>query len=135
MGLIRWLFRRQKRSAFASWQRASSPPKRSGIYLDEEGRRHRTDIPYMLPQDEKELLRLDYQHFVLRQALRGNTFAPVHDLLTHPSHILDIGCGTGRWGTEMARAYPQAQVIGFDIEVMSPPTSPSPNVQFQQGNL
>jgi ubiquinone/menaquinone biosynthesis C-methylase UbiE len=41
--------------------------------------------------------RLDFQHFILRQAFKGNYAAPIRN----PARILDVGTGTGRWATEM----------------------------------
>jgi SAM-dependent methyltransferase len=61
--------------------------------------------------------------------MSGNYHAP----LTRPKNILDVGCGTGRWAQEMARTFPDANVIGLDI--FDPPievnasTKPS-NYQF-----
>jgi ubiquinone/menaquinone biosynthesis C-methylase UbiE len=115
-----------------TWERTPTVPQ---VYLDEDGRRHRGDAPYLLPKDEKEIRRLDYQHFILRQVLKGNTFAPVHQLLRKHSHVLDVGCGTGRWGCEMAAAYPQAQVVGFDLEDIPRTVSTPLNYQFYRGNL
>ena len=55
-------------------------PSVQQVYYDEDGRRHRGDAPYLLPKDDKEIQRLNYQHFILRQVLKGNTFAPVDHL-------------------------------------------------------
>jgi len=133
MRLLGWLLKRKKQRAFQShaWER-TRPPE---VYIDTEGRRHRGDAPYLLPKDEQELQRLSYQHFILRQVLKGNTFAPVHDLLCRGGHVLDVGCGTGRWGHEIATSSPKTQVIGFDLEnVPSSPSTPL-NYHFVQGNL
>lgn len=135
MGLIHWHFRRQKRGASLAWERTLPPSNKPMISFDEEGRRHRADTPYLLPNDDRELQRLNYQHFLLRHVLKGNMFAPVHDLLAKPSHVLDVGCGTGRWGDEIASIYPQTQVINFDIEAVPRTVSTPVNAQFQQGNL
>lgn len=35
--------------------------------------------------------------------------------ITNPARILDIACGPGGWAIEAARAYPDSQVVGFDI--------------------
>ncbi len=72
----------------------------------------RIDHPYMLPKDIEESGRLDLQHHMLRLLLRGNYLAPI----SHPQSILDVGCGTGRWGAEMAQQFSQANVIGLDIQ-------------------
>jgi len=69
------------------------------------------DSPYMLPKDLEESGRLDLQHHMLRHILKGNFLAP----MSNPQAILDVGCGTGRWGSEMARQFTRANVIGFDI--------------------
>ncbi|MBE3559945.1 MAG: methyltransferase domain-containing protein [Ktedonobacteraceae bacterium] len=92
------------------------------------------NAPYMLPKDEKEINRLDFQHYMLRYALRGNFLAPVD----RPESILDVGCGTGRWMLEMAADFPQANIVGFDLNVPALDGSviafPS-NCTFRQGNL
>jgi ubiquinone/menaquinone biosynthesis C-methylase UbiE len=132
MGLLELFSVRNKRRTASPFAWKPTPPP---IYTDTEGRRHRADAPYLLPKDEQELQRLDYQHFILRQVLQGNCFAPIHSLLRKEGHVLDVGCGTGRWCYEMAARYPTSQVIGFDLEnVLS--TSPTPrNYRFQNGNL
>jgi ubiquinone/menaquinone biosynthesis C-methylase UbiE len=135
MGLLGWVFKRKKRrtSPLLTWER--TPPHSPHVYVDAEGRRHRGDAPYLLPKDEQELQRLDYQHYILRQLLKGNTFAPVHDLLIKGGHVLDVGCGTGRWGYEIATSYPKTQVVGFDLED-GPRTASTPlNYHFSGGNL
>src|SRR6266487_911316 len=126
------LFVRKKPAPPVIWERTPTVPH---VYLDEDGRRHRGDAPYLLPKDEKEMRRLDYQHFLLRQVLKGKTFAPVDQLLRTSSHILDVGCGTGRWGCEIAAAYPQTHVVGFDLEEIPRSVSTSLNYQFSHGNL
>ncbi len=136
MRVFDWLFRRKQHKPSPPWERTMPPvPETEDAYVDGDGRRHRADAPYLLPKDLQEVRRLDYQHFILRQVLKGNCFAPVHDLLTQGSHVLDVGCGTGRWGQEIALAYPQSQVIGLDLEAV-PRTSSTPlNYQFVPGNL
>jgi Methyltransferase domain len=76
------------------------------------GRRYLADAPYILPKDALEVHRLDFQHYMLRYALRGNYAAPIGQ----PTSILDVGCGTGRWPAEMAAAFPAANVVGLDLE-------------------
>ena len=82
-----------------------------------EGRRHLINAPYMLPKDVQETHRLDVQHVLLSTLLSGNSVAPIQE----PHHILDVGCGTGRWCLEMARTFPDAHVTGIDIVVPSTP--------------
>ena len=128
-----WPFlRRTKYQRDAHWQRRG--PK-TLVQFDEDGRRHRTDAPYLLPKDEQEMQRLDYQHFLLRQVLQRNTFAPVEHLLKKGANVLDVGCGTGRWGREMALSYPRTQVIGLDLEHVSRTASMPLNYRVAQGNI
>lgn len=123
--------------------------------------------PYMLPNTLEEAKRLDLQHFILQQALRGNVIAPIgapqqigdeqppgqwtnyllsqimqthREIAPHqPHHILDIGCGTGRWAIELARQFDQATVVGIDIVPPERPFTdelPLPtNYHFQLGNI
>ncbi len=76
------------------------------------GREYTAGVPYALPSDLGEMNRLDFQHFVLRQAFKGNFAAPIHN----PTSILDVGSGTGRWANEMAGLFPSARVTGLDIK-------------------
>ncbi|HEU5348270.1 MAG TPA: methyltransferase domain-containing protein [Ktedonobacterales bacterium] len=98
------------------------------------GRRFARGVPYVLPSDDEEINRLDFQHYMLRYALRGNYAAP----LRQPREVLDVACGTGRWCIEMAALFPQANVVGLDIT--SPPVveadAPRPaNFVFVAGNM
>lgn len=100
------------------------------------GRKFIRNSHYSLPVDFEEMNRLDFQHFVLRLAMRGNYAAPIHN----PHAILDIGSGTGRWGIEMAKVFPKAEVFGVDL-VQPPEGSVTysderpPNYHFQIGNV
>ena len=80
-------------------------------YVIVGGRQMVVDSPYLLPKDVSESNRLDLQHYMLRYVLRGNFMAPVRDARS----ILDVGCGTGRWGAEMAQQFPAANVVGVDL--------------------
>jgi SAM-dependent methyltransferase len=62
------------------------------------------------PSGGQEIGRRDFQHHLLRQALRGAYAAPIGE----PVAILDVGCGTGRWALEMTERFPQARVAGVD---------------------
>lgn len=74
-------------------------------------RRHTASAPYVLPKDEQEVSRLDFQHFMLRHVFHGDYVAPIGS----PTSILDVGCGTGRWPIEMATQFRNANVIGLDL--------------------
>jgi SAM-dependent methyltransferase len=49
---------------------------------------------------------------MLKLAIGGNYSAP----LDQPSAILDVACGTGVWCRELAEEFPQARVVGVDID-------------------
>src|SRR5579884_3542518 len=76
-----------------------------------EQRQYLAEVPYELPKDLEEINRLDFQHFMLRFLLKGNYVAPVRN----PRNILDVGCGTGRWGMEISYVFPNARIVGVDM--------------------
>lgn len=57
-------------------------------------------IPYALPNNPQEVNRLDFQHYMLRYVLEANYLAPL--VPEQVNMMLDVGCGTGRWISEMA---------------------------------
>jgi ubiquinone/menaquinone biosynthesis C-methylase UbiE len=105
-----WFARKSKKTQRGPRARVilvSSQSQRRGLF----GRLFLAEAPYLLPSDDAEVNRLDFQHFMLRYALRGNFLAP----LRNPRSILDVGCGTGRWVREIAGHFPAANVVGVDI--------------------
>lgn len=76
---------------------------------------------YMLPRHPSEVHRLDLQHYALRAAMGGTHLAP----LDGADRILDVGCGTGQWGFELCRQFPNAMVVGFDLVPGKPGGPPS----------
>ena len=101
------------------------------------GRLFLRDVPYVLPKDMGEINRLDFQHYMMRSALRGNYAAPIGT----PDTILDVGSGTGRWAIEMATLFPRARVTGIDVAAPQPDASAAgavaqpANYQFVAGNI
>lgn len=126
-----WLrFWRQKGSSGTA-QSADGVDRR---HLDD--RKRLTEAPYVLPSDDKEINRLDFQHYMLRYTLRGNFAAPIQQ----PRSILDVGSGTGRWAHEMAALFPDANVVGTDIaapsqEIVEQNGVRSENYAFVSGNI
>ena len=131
-----WPFKRSKQGDAQVGKQTQQPESRERRgFLLFGGRRFFADAPYMLPKDDAELNRLDFQHYMLRFALRG-LYAP---LLEQPRAVLDVGCGTGRWALEMAQLFPQAQVVALDL--VAPPDSTGAgvkrpqNYRFVEGNV
>lgn len=93
------------------------------------GRRSGSDTAYMLPRHHTEIDRLDIQHYALRAAIRGNYVSP----LSNPARILDVGSGTGQWAFDLCTEFPEAVVVGFDLEP-SKPKRPA-NFRLVNGNL
>ncbi|WP_052890803.1 class I SAM-dependent methyltransferase [Thermogemmatispora carboxidivorans] len=132
-----WFFRRRSDNSSGAAASQAAPATASDWLPGEVAlprlhgsRRYLQEQPYLLPKDLGEANRLDFQHYVLRAALRGNYLAPIEQ----PRRILDVGCGTGQWAFELAQQFPQAQVIGFDLEQVKAATSPPPNYRFVQGD-
>ncbi|EAS32223.3 methyltransferase LaeA [Coccidioides immitis RS] len=86
---------------------------------------------YMFPCDELEQDRLDLFHKLLRVARHEKLHSAPIRIPNRASsgdpgpRILDLGCGTGIWAMDMARAYPQAQVLGVDLAPIQPSNPPS----------
>lgn len=126
-------FRRRRAGVDAPLNVARTP---YGIFRFLGGRRHVAGIPYTLPKDDQEINRLDFQHYLLRFALRGNYAAP----LDSPRSVLDVGTGSGRWAVEMATIFPAARVVGLDVvpppaDEESTPEARPPNYTFVAGNV
>ncbi|HZU16099.1 MAG TPA: class I SAM-dependent methyltransferase [Candidatus Dormibacteraeota bacterium] len=84
---------------------------------------------YLFSREPREFDRLDVQHDALLEALGANSLAP----LRHPTSILDVGSGTGRWACDLCLEFPEALVVGFDLV---PGRDDRPvNYRFVRGNL
>lgn len=66
---------------------------------------------YLLPRDTGEIDRLDLQHYAFLEALGALHQAPART----DGISLDTGAGSGRWGWDVVRRSPRAQVIGLDL--------------------
>jgi ubiquinone/menaquinone biosynthesis C-methylase UbiE len=85
---------------------------------------------YVFPRHPSEIDRLDVQHYAVRETMQANYLAPLH----HPAAILDVGCGTGQWPIELSVEFPEALVVGFDVEKpQRKPRTPA-NYRFVRGN-
>ena len=72
---------------------------------------------YVFPNSKTENDRLDYQHEILTRTFGGLHRAPLEPL--NVRRVLDIGCGTCNWPIDFAKQYPNAEVVGVDIEEKS----------------
>ncbi|KAH6689653.1 S-adenosyl-L-methionine-dependent methyltransferase [Plectosphaerella plurivora] len=84
---------------------------------------------YVMPNDDRELDRLDMTHLMNVKAVGNKLFlAPLEE--EKVQKILDIGTGTGIWAIEMGELYPGAEVLGNDLSPVQPAWVP-PNVKFE----
>ncbi len=133
MSVFGWLFGKKKPQKMAQANSSLFPLPSQGnqtALLD----RPQTlpEAPYVLPRNEHEINRLDFEHFVLRQVLRGNYLAPIRS----PHAILEVGGGTDRWGYEMAQAFPAASVVRCDRgEPKNMPEEKPQNYSFVQADV
>jgi ubiquinone/menaquinone biosynthesis C-methylase UbiE len=93
------------------------------------GKRSKSNVAYLFARHPGEIDRLDVQHYAMREALGANYVAPVGK----PARILDVGCGTGQWAFELCAQFPNALVVGLDLEP-SKPERPV-NYRFVRSNL
>lgn len=49
-------------------------------------------------------------------------------------NVLDIGCGTGAWALDFAKAHPSSRLVSMDISSIQPSVVPS-NVEFLVGDF
>lgn len=81
-----------------------------------------------MPNDDIEQWRQALQHQVFVHVLDGEqTLAPIQD----PTHILNVGTGTGEWAIRMAEMYPNCEVVGTDISAIAETKSVPMNVFFE----
>src|SRR5690242_5519750 len=94
-----------------------------------------SSVPYALPNDLREVNRLDFQHYMLRYVLQSNYLTPLDE--RDPSlTILDVGCGNGRWLYEMAQQFPFATFVGLDqAPLPATPFVASQYFRFVQHNV
>ncbi|KAL6786793.1 S-adenosyl-L-methionine-dependent methyltransferase [Trichoderma camerunense] len=96
-------------------------------YRELHGRRYCRD--YYMPNDELEQLRATLLHQVFLHIFDGElTLAPLEE---PPTHILDVGTGTGDWAIRMAEMYPECEVVGTDISAIAETESVPVNVFFE----
>lgn len=70
---------------------------------------------FVIDESSMEMAWLLNQDQVLTKGM-GSLFPDAFNL-SQASHILDVACGPGGWVLEVARAYPEIEVTGFDVSV------------------
>ena len=89
-------------------------------YRQENGRTYHAykEGSYLIPNDEVENDRLDFQHAMFLLTLGEKLhLAPIPKDV---QNVLDIGTGTGIWAIDFADEYPSARVIGTDLSPIQP---------------
>ncbi|OLN88617.1 Trans-aconitate 2-methyltransferase 3 [Colletotrichum chlorophyti] len=100
-----------------------------------QGRQYVHPLPlyqeYNLPNDERELERLDLTH-QLWLLVNDNRLgiAPPCQEGAKVARVLDVGTGTGIWAMDFGDEHPEAEVIGIDLSPTLPAYVP-PNVRFE----
>ena len=119
--------RRTKATRF-EWDKMTTAVEQPAM----RARRRLEDSDYLLPKDKEEEYRLNFQHYALFHAIGSHYVAPISEQVRL---ILDVGTGTGVWPSEMAALFPQAQVIGVDIDPASFKADPPENCYLRVGNV
>ncbi|KAJ3137438.1 hypothetical protein HK100_000651 [Physocladia obscura] len=72
---------------------------------------------YILPVDEDEQTRLEFQHYMLKHAFNGDIVCQdIRPILeAGGAKVLDVGCAKGAWLHSVNALYPNAQYFGVDI--------------------
>jgi ubiquinone/menaquinone biosynthesis C-methylase UbiE len=86
---------------------------------------------YVLPTDLAEVNRLDVQHHAI-QAVTGRYF---HAPLNNPKRIVDLGTGTGIWIRELAKMFPESELLGVDVSPLPEGTQLPDNCKFEIVNV
>ncbi|KAK0381563.1 TAM domain methyltransferase [Colletotrichum limetticola] len=106
-------------------------------YRVENGRTYHRykDGKYVMPNDETEWERLDFQHEITVYTLDGRLgVAPPNDVGSKVGRVLDLGCGTGSWAMDFGDLHPESEVYGVDLTPVRADFVP-PNVKFEVDDL
>ncbi|KAG8988590.1 hypothetical protein FRB90_002668 [Tulasnella sp. 427] len=120
-----------------------------GLFDTKHGRRvNSTNATYSLAADEPEIMRMDEEHTLYKylfQGLFGDELyvGPkdiVNDILKpdpyEEKRILDLGTGTAAWAIDMAKRWPNADVVGIDLAPLQPDAESLPeNCRLEMDDL
>ncbi|OHW95460.1 methyltransferase domain-containing protein [Colletotrichum incanum] len=127
------------RSEMGSSIASSSTSLRSSIldYRFENGRTYHRykDGKYNIPNDQREMERLDSQHYLWLFVLddRLGVAPPCHPD-SEVGRVLDVGTGSGIWAVNFGDEHPESDVLAMDLSPTFPDAAP-PNVTFEVDDL
>ncbi|PHH85918.1 hypothetical protein CDD83_10996 [Cordyceps sp. RAO-2017] len=87
---------------------------------------------YFAPIDEEEISRLELMHSVLCRVFDDRLIFPP---VGAPNRVLDCGCGAGDWAVDVARRFPECEVLGIDVSPHMIPEDPPNNLEIQIDDL
>jgi len=98
---------------------------------------HQDDTQYTDSNSVTEHMDMNFlntQHGLFRQIWKQDYSAPITEMLKNGALVLDVGCGTGTWVTEVSKDYPSSTFTGVDILHLFP-KDVTPNSTFIQCDL
>ncbi|KAI8976874.1 S-adenosyl-L-methionine-dependent methyltransferase [Pilobolus umbonatus] len=90
---------------------------------------------YVLPNDEEEADRLDFQHRAFKYLIGGLFKSPIQESLEEGIHVVDSGCGPATWTLEMSKEYPNSKFTGVDISFVDSTIVQPDNVELKNANI
>jgi len=76
---------------------------------------HQDDNDSHYSTEHKNTNFLNTQHDLFRYIWKKDYSAPITEMLENGAKVLDVGCGTGTWVTEMSKNYTSSNFVGIDI--------------------
>ncbi|KAJ1558701.1 hypothetical protein HK096_006930 [Nowakowskiella sp. JEL0078] len=89
-----------------------------------------------LPTDILDRDRTEIEHLINKAAFGKLFHLPVAEILINGGKVLDVGCGSGLWASEVATTFPNSKVYGLDMDpALFEGIEPPPNMSFVTGNV
>lgn len=115
---LRTLGRIAEATGFVAWSLRTPTPDEVNSAIDSSPL---SDLPHIVaPRHLEEIDLPDLQHYALRALLGADYLAPIRT----PTRVLDVGTGSGQWGFDLCRAFPDSQVVGLDLVTRKRPRPP-----------
>lgn len=145
-------------SSVSSSDRSSSPAPTlqsmtgsmyDGLFDEKHGRKVNSTCPtYQMAADEPEVMRMDEEHtlykYLFRQLFGDELFVGPPELVNQvlaydpaeQKRVLDLGTGTAAWAIDMAKRYPDSEVVGIDLAPLQPDADALPvNCRLEMDDL